>query len=64
MIYFCDFEKNKMFVVLKCIKEGNRLRVRIITQGYLNSANCQFPKGIRSEGRMYEVQIEDVKLIT
>ena len=53
-----------MSVILKCIKEGSRLRVRIVTEGYLNSANCQFPKNIRSEGRFYEVPIENVNLIT
>lgn len=49
---------------LKCIKVSNKLRVRIITPGYFNEANCQFPSDIRVEGRIYEVPIGNVSLIT
>lgn len=42
-------------VYLQCVKEGKKLRVKIITPGYNNNANCQFPKAIRVEGRKYEV---------
>ena len=42
-------------VRLKCIKEGNKLRVRIISPGYNPNANCQFPRAIRQEGREYTV---------
>ena len=52
-----------MSVSLICIKEGNRLRVKITSIGYLQNANCQFPKDLRLEGRKYSVPIENVKLI-
>ena len=55
-------EENK--VILKCIKEGSRLRVRILNQGYYNNANCQFPKNIRLEGRYYKVSPKYITLIT
>ena len=40
---------------LKCFKIGSRLRVRIVSPGYNNDANCQFPRAIREEGREYIV---------
>ena len=49
---------------LQCIKEGSKLRVRILSQGYYNQANCQFPRDMRVEGRFYEVPRESVALIT
>ena len=52
------------YVELKCIKEGSKLRVRILSPGYLANANCQFPRDIRIEGLRYKVKIEDIKLIT
>ena len=42
-------------VYLQCVKEGKKLRVKIITPGYNNNANCQFPRAIRVEGREYKV---------
>lgn len=42
-------------VYLKCVKDGNKLRIRIISQGYNNDANVQFPKNIRKVGRIYTV---------
>lgn len=41
-------------VLLKCFKEKNKLRVKIQSSGYLNTANCQFPRDLREEGRVYE----------
>lgn len=52
------------FVELLCVKEKNRLRVRIITQGYYNNANCQFPKDLRIEGRKFRIPVRYVDLIT
>ena len=43
------------YVYLKCVKEKSRLRVKIISNGYNNNANCQFPKAIRKEGQQYKV---------
>ncbi len=42
-------------VRLKCVVEGNRLRMRIISQGYNPEANCQCPRNIREAGREYVV---------
>ena len=52
------------YVELKCIKDGSKLRVRIISPGYINYANCQFPKDLRIEGRRFKVKLEFIKLIT
>lgn len=49
-------------VRLKCIKEGNRLRVKIISGGYNPDANCQFPRDIREENREYSVPASDISL--
>ena len=51
-------------VRLKCVKIGSKLRVRIVTPGYFTNANCQFPKDLRVEGRMYDVDVDAVKLVT
>ncbi len=51
-------------VYLECVKERSKLRVRIVSPGYLNSANCMFPKDIREEGRKYKVSRWNVRLIT
>lgn len=49
-------------VLLKCVKEGSKLRVKIISDGYFNDANCQFPKDVRKEGRIFKVKAKDVQL--
>jgi len=51
-------------VILQCVKEKSKLRVRILTNGYLKSANCQFPKDIRTDGQLYRVNKRSIKLIT
>jgi hypothetical protein len=51
-----------MLVKLKCIKEGNKLRIKIISPGYNQDANCQFPKNIRVDGQEYTVPKEDVMM--
>jgi hypothetical protein len=54
-------------VFLKCMRdEGNskRLRVRIISPGYYNLANCQFPRDLREEGRIFSVRSSDVTLVS
>ena len=40
-------------VLFKCVKEGRKLRVRVISPGYNSEANCQFPRAIRQEGRTF-----------
>jgi len=43
-------------VVLKCIKEGSKLRVRVVSDGFNKDWNVQFPKNLREEGALYWVQ--------
>ena len=52
---------SESLVILKCIKEGSRLRIKIISRGYHTDANCQFPKDIRLEGRTYSVPSRNIK---
>lgn len=53
-----------MPVLLKCVKVGSKLRVRIISPNYYyNNHNCQFPRAIRIENTLYEVPASDVTLI-
>ena len=52
------------YVELKCVKQGSKLRVKITSQGYINYANCQFPKDLRIEGRRFKVKHECITLIT
>jgi hypothetical protein len=49
-------------VRLKCVKEGNRLRIKIVSLGYSSDANCQFPKDIRAVDREYTVPKSDISL--
>ena len=51
-------------VRLKCVKIGSKLRVRILTPGYFTNANCQFPRDLREEGRLYDVTPDAINLIT
>ena len=50
-------------VTLHCIKEGSKLRVKIISPGYLNTANVQFPRDMRIEGRYFELPASCITLI-
>lgn len=49
-IYLYIYKIIKMECILKCVKEGSKLRIKIISDGYLNSANCQFPRALRVMG--------------
>lgn len=51
-----------MWITLKCVVEGRRLRVKILTPGYFSEANCQFPKNLRVEGRLYQVDSSCITL--
>ncbi len=42
-------------VQLHCIKEGSKLRVRALSDGYEKGWNVQFPKNLRAEGSKYLV---------
>jgi len=56
-----EVQTNELIRV-KCVKEGNKLRIKIISQGYSSDANCQFPKDIRVDQREYLVPKSDVSL--
>ena len=49
-------------VKLTCINVNKRLRIRIVSPGYHKDANCQFPRNIRKEGRMYWCHPSAIKL--
>lgn len=53
-----------VFVELICVKKDGKLRVRILSEGYYNDANCQFPKDLRVENRRFRVPVANVNLIT
>ncbi|MBC8141381.1 MAG: VWA domain-containing protein [Armatimonadetes bacterium] len=40
-------------VELECYREGGKLRVRVVTKGYDDDFNVQFPRAIRAEGVHY-----------
>lgn len=43
-------------VIVECYREGTKLRVRAVSQGYNPNWKVQFPKDIRIEGARYLVQ--------
>jgi outer membrane protein assembly factor BamB len=43
-------------VIVECVKEGAKLRVRVVSPGYRSEWFCQFPRDIREEGARYVVQ--------
>lgn len=47
-------------VLVKCFREGGKLRVRVISEGYNPEFNVQFPRSIRQEGITYVV--DEIKL--
>lgn len=51
-------------VLLKCVRDQGKLRVRILSKGYYRNANCQFPTALRVEGRHYSVPPNAITLIT
>lgn len=52
------------YVLLECVEEGSKLRVKMKSPGYLINSNCQFPRDLRVAGRKFRVPVEDVKLVT
>lgn len=43
-------------VMVQCFREGGKLRVRVISDGYNKDFNVQFPRNIRQEGITYVVE--------
>jgi outer membrane protein assembly factor BamB len=42
-------------VVVECVKEGSKLRVRVTSSGYKKNWNVQFPRNLRQEGARFVV---------
>lgn len=42
-------------ILLSCVREGGKLRVKVVSDGYRKDWNVQFPKDIRQEGATYLV---------
>lgn len=43
-------------VILECIEQGNKLRIRVISEGFNANWNVQFPKNLREKGAKYLVE--------
>ncbi|MEH2289698.1 vWA domain-containing protein [Nostoc sp.] len=43
-------------VELHCVREGGKLRVKVMSEGYDLTKNIQFPRAIRAEGARYVVE--------
>ncbi|MBL1178671.1 vWA domain-containing protein [Pantanalinema sp. GBBB05] len=43
-------------VELSCVREGGKLRVKVMSEGYDPAKNVQFPRAIRAEGARYVVE--------
>jgi len=54
---------NSTMVRLFCVREGSKLRVKIGSAGYVPNANCQFPRGLRVDGREFWIPAEAVTLV-
>jgi uncharacterized protein YxjI len=60
------------YIILKCIKEKNKLRIKFhsftdkngktFTNIYNQNYNCRFPKNIRQEGMYYRINSDDLVL--
>jgi Ca-activated chloride channel family protein len=42
-------------VLVQCIKDGKKLRARVVSDGYNPDYNIRFPRNIREEGMLYVV---------
>jgi Ca-activated chloride channel homolog len=47
-------------IELHCVREGGKLRIKVISDGFDSTKNVQFPRAIRAEGARYTV--EELKL--
>lgn len=43
-------------VIVQCVREEERLRIRVVSPGYNSDWNVQFPRDIREEGARYIVE--------
>lgn len=42
-------------VIVRCVKEGGKVRARVESKGYNAGFNCQFPRSIREDGARFVV---------
>jgi Ca-activated chloride channel family protein len=42
-------------VLVQCVKDGKKLRARVVSDGYDPNFNMRFPRSIREEGILYVV---------
>jgi Ca-activated chloride channel homolog len=42
-------------VLIQCVKEGSKLRARVVSDGYEPTWNMRFPRSIREDGMLYVV---------
>ncbi len=43
-------------VIVRCVKEGGKLRVKVVSDGFDAGFNVQFPRSLRQEGARYLVE--------
>jgi Ca-activated chloride channel homolog len=43
-------------IELQCVREGGKLRIKVLSEGYDTAKNVQFPRAIRAEGVRYIVE--------
>jgi Ca-activated chloride channel family protein len=43
-------------VLVQCVKDGSKLRARVVSDGYNPNHNMRFPRSIREEGTLYVVE--------
>ncbi len=43
-------------IELHCVREGGKLRIKVLSDGYDTTKNIQFPRAIRAEGARYVVE--------
>lgn len=44
-------------VLVQCLKDGSKLRARVVSDGYHPDWNMRFPRGIREDGTLYVVDM-------
>lgn len=42
-------------ILIQCVKDGKKLRARVVSDGYDHNFNVRFPRGIREEGILFVV---------
>jgi Ca-activated chloride channel homolog len=43
-------------IELQCVREGGKLKIKVISEGFDRTKNVQFPRAIRAEGARYTVE--------